>query len=99
MFPGPGAQVYYNEAGEPLGWDYPSEPEPHDGPDYDHLDSEFECQCGEVVWGDDEDGIVAHYEVCPCPDWFAARFPDQLAEVLKAEGVDMETQRVVGWSA
>ena len=24
MFPGPGAQVYYNEAGEPIGWDYPS---------------------------------------------------------------------------
>ncbi len=23
MFPGAGAQVYYNEAGEPLGWDYP----------------------------------------------------------------------------
>jgi hypothetical protein len=27
MFPGPGAQVFYNEAGEPIGWDYPSEPE------------------------------------------------------------------------
>lgn len=24
MFPGAGAQVYRNEAGEPLGWDYPS---------------------------------------------------------------------------
>lgn len=23
MFPGATAQVYYNEAGEPLGWDYP----------------------------------------------------------------------------
>lgn len=32
MFPGPGAQVYYNEAGEPLGWDYPGsyEPDPDD---------------------------------------------------------------------
>jgi hypothetical protein len=27
MFPGAGAQVYYSEAGEPLGWDYPGEPE------------------------------------------------------------------------
>ena len=28
MFPGAGAHVYYNEAGEPIGWDYPSyEPE------------------------------------------------------------------------
>ncbi len=26
MFPGPHAQVYYNEAGEPLGWDYPPDP-------------------------------------------------------------------------
>ena len=25
MFPGPNAQIYYNEAGEPEGWDYPSE--------------------------------------------------------------------------
>lgn len=24
-FPTPGAQIYYNEAGEPLGWDYPSD--------------------------------------------------------------------------
>ena len=30
MFPGAGAQVYYNEAGEPLGWDYPSYDEPED---------------------------------------------------------------------
>lgn len=30
MFPGAGAVVYRNEAGEPLGWDYPSD----DGPEY-----------------------------------------------------------------
>jgi len=24
MFPGPGADIIRNEAGEPLGWDYPS---------------------------------------------------------------------------
>jgi hypothetical protein len=23
MFPGPGAQIYYNSDGEPIGWDYP----------------------------------------------------------------------------
>jgi hypothetical protein len=28
MFPGPNAIVYRNEEGEPLGWDYPSDPEP-----------------------------------------------------------------------
>lgn len=25
MFPGAGAQVYHNEAGEPTGWDYPAD--------------------------------------------------------------------------
>ena len=30
MFPGPGAHVYYNDDGEPLGWDYPGEPDPGD---------------------------------------------------------------------
>lgn len=30
MFPGAGAQVYRNEAGEPLGWDYPSDDDPGD---------------------------------------------------------------------
>lgn len=28
MFPGAGAVVYRNEAGEPLGWDYPSDDYP-----------------------------------------------------------------------
>lgn len=27
MFPGAGAVIEYNEAGEPTGWDYPSEPD------------------------------------------------------------------------
>lgn len=25
MFPGGGAQIYRNEAGEPIGWDYPAD--------------------------------------------------------------------------
>jgi hypothetical protein len=33
MFPGAEAQVYCNEAGEPLGWDYPSYDEPDWGPE------------------------------------------------------------------
>lgn len=42
MFPGAGASVYYNEAGEPLGWDYPSDdpPEPPDEYDFDDSDEE-----------------------------------------------------------
>lgn len=26
MFPGPGAEIIRNEAGEPIGWDYPPQP-------------------------------------------------------------------------
>lgn len=37
MFPGPGAQVIYNDAGEPLGWDYPSYDEGDSDP-YDDFD-------------------------------------------------------------
>lgn len=41
MFPGSHASVYYNEAGEVLGWDYPCEPE-YDPDAY-------------LAWDDDED--------------------------------------------
>lgn len=30
MFPGADARVYYNDEGEPLGWDYPSDPDSND---------------------------------------------------------------------
>lgn len=49
MFPGAGASVYYNEAGEPLGWDYPSAYEPDydpmdiGGDDYDDYDDDDPC--------------------------------------------------------
>lgn len=35
MFPGAGAVVYYNDAGEPLGWDYPSSDDDYDPYDDD----------------------------------------------------------------
>lgn len=43
MFPGPGAQIYRNEAGEPLGWDYPDayEPDPHEDDRADALCEEM----------------------------------------------------------
>jgi hypothetical protein len=44
MFPGAGANIYRNEAGEVLGWDYPSEPDP-----YDYDDERPE------VWDEDDD--------------------------------------------
>lgn len=34
MFPGAGASVYHNEAGEPTGWDYPDLDGPYDPDDY-----------------------------------------------------------------
>jgi hypothetical protein len=44
MFPGPGAQIYRNEAGEPIGWDYPSydEPDPDAFYEQDQYDGEEE---------------------------------------------------------
>lgn len=42
-FPGAGAQVYYNEAGEPTGWDYPGYddgPDPDDEYGYDDFDED-----------------------------------------------------------
>lgn len=50
MFPGPGAVVYRNEAGEPLGWDYPSSDYDdgwQDDDRYDDRDHYPECDvCG-----------------------------------------------------
>lgn len=39
MFPGAGAHVYRNEAGEPIGWDYPSYDEPD--PDEFYADDQY----------------------------------------------------------
>ncbi len=70
-FPGAGAQVYYNEAGEPLGWDYPAEDDPY----YDPLDNydtsyatDYKCPICECrIWSDEyyaqtDPGIWAHKE-------------------------------------
>lgn len=42
MFPSAGAQVYYNEAGEPTGWDYPDLGGPPDPNDYDDYDTDYD---------------------------------------------------------
>ncbi len=49
MFPPPGAMVYYNDAGEPLGWDSPA-----DGMDYYCDDCGFPHR-GECYPGEDEE--------------------------------------------
>ena len=43
MFPGPNASVYYNEAGEPMGWDNNYYDEPPE-PDWDAI------AAGEQAW-------------------------------------------------
>ncbi len=42
MFPGVGAQIYYNEEGEVLGWDYPDRDEPEDPDEWYEADVEEE---------------------------------------------------------
>jgi hypothetical protein len=50
MFPGPGARVDYNEAGEPLGWDYPSEDDP-----YDPFEEMYDRDVDDEDYDDEED--------------------------------------------
>ena len=57
MFPGPGAQIYRNEAGEPLGWDYPSD-EPQgfdDRDDNPYIDDDYDED--EANEGDEPDRL------------------------------------------
>lgn len=42
MFPGANAQVYRNEAGEPIGWDYPSYGDDYYDDHYENWEVEFE---------------------------------------------------------
>lgn len=51
MLPGAGAQIHYNEAGEPTGWDYPQYDE---GPDPDEFDR-FECDDCDAEFDDVDD--------------------------------------------
>lgn len=48
-FPGAGAQVYYNEAGEPTGWDYPGYDEGPDPDDFDPNDFDEDGDSDEVM--------------------------------------------------
>jgi hypothetical protein len=54
-FPGPNAEVFYNEAGEPLGWDNHYYDEPPDVDEfYDYIDdSEFEDEDEDAEYSED----------------------------------------------
>jgi len=56
MFPGPGAQIYKNDAGEVLGWDYPPD-EPYE--------EDFEDQ-ERRYWALTCNGCGQHPEDCEC---------------------------------
>ncbi len=65
-FPGAGAQVYYNEAGEPTGWDYPGYDDGEYDPD-DYLPDDDDDDDG---WEDDGDEPDIHdpaHETCGPP--------------------------------
>lgn len=74
MFPGPGASIIRNEAGEPLGWDYPSYDEsgmdPYEEEEYYRRREpacqecgapQSDCECCEIC------GSADHIED-DCPD-------------------------------
>lgn len=83
MFPGAGAQVYRNEAGEPLGWDYPSdEPEYLDPYEYDQRfgarDAAAEEAWEAITEQDDDDLLAQHsYEDEP---WKRDAIHDEMAD-------------------
>jgi len=56
MFPGAAASVYYNEEGEPIGWDYPDDdPRPDHDWFADDLDFGYEHGACEEQAGYEED--------------------------------------------
>lgn len=65
MFPGANAQVYYNEAGEPLGWDYPSD-EPYEPDDYEMERAAWAAEAEHERWIEQavDDGTC-----CAAGDW------------------------------
>ncbi len=59
MFPGPGAVIYRNDAGEVLGWDYPSD----DPPEVD----EYRQQDLDAAW--ETAAEMAVEEICGAQDY------------------------------
>jgi hypothetical protein len=61
MFPGPSAQIYHNEAGEVLGWDYaPDEPEWDDEWDEGWTEADEDFPRGTTVTISGESGVAFH---------------------------------------
>lgn len=78
MFPGAHAEIYRNDAGEPIGWDYPSLA---DEPDYDPYDDEYyDPSADDEDPGDDELDILATGTVTSSADrrYAADLFPTGL---------------------
>lgn len=84
-FPGAGAQVYRNEEGEVLGWDYPDYDEPPDPDDwYD-----------QTGWEQEDFFYAAEvYDTCLCGDneFGGCRKDTCFAEYAETDG-DMKTEQ------
>jgi hypothetical protein len=69
MFPGPNAQIYYNEEGEPLGWDYPDNEPPY----CDRCGVEHFSECPPDRDDDDDDAPEFDGDIAgesPDPYWY-----------------------------
>lgn len=82
MFPGAGARVYRNEAGEPIGWDYDGEAI-YDPPylpfEEQEDDAEYCDDCGEPF---DKEGA------CMCEDSAVEEDPDAPIDGRPVESTD-----------
>ncbi len=73
MFPGPGAQIYRNDAGEVVGWDYPDD---DDARDLNRFQEMADVACEEAYergQEDAEEGLGAD------PSYGTKRFPGDAA--------------------
>lgn len=63
-FPTAGSQIYYNEVGEPLGWDYPGDDASryddwYDDDRWDYYEPDNPCDfCGHEMTPDDEVEVI-----------------------------------------
>lgn len=75
-FPGAGAQVYYNEAGEPIGWDYPSD-EPPSPDEWYEREAEAEREHEYII-----DEVYHRWHIEEDDDDFESRY-DQVRKELR----------------
>lgn len=90
MFPGPGAEIYRNSAGEVTGWDYPSYGPPDEPADDEYgRDDEWCRKHRQWNWHCDDEECTADKSECDHPEWvagFAVVSKEDLETVREARG-------------